>query len=342
MRRSSCCAIPSWSASRWSSAAAGATSPSCCADGTRALRHAWPTTRAAAWSPPPPTPARDLGVHSGMGLMKAALRAPQARAAADRLRPATGATRAASRPRWPRSRRYRGPRHRRDLHRPHARCPARRTRVGHDPFGGVRAVAQDIRNNVRARHRPELLDRRHAEQAAVEDRQRARQARRADAADPRRPARAHLAAAGAAHQRHRAEGRRQARSAGHHTHRRARRARARLPGRALRPRLRRWLHDAAHGRRRPAGGHLERPGVDEPRDDLRPRPARRCATAPSSARIFTELVEQLARDLQRKGYAGRTIGIKLRFDDFKTVTRDLTLPHPADDAPRSAAPPACA
>jgi hypothetical protein len=32
----------------------------------------------------------------------------------------------------------------------------------------------------------------------------------------------------------------------------------------------------------------------------------------------------VATDLQRKGYAGRTIGIKLRFDDFKTVTRDLT------------------
>ena len=27
-------------------------------------------------------------------------------------------------------------------------------------------------------------------------------------------------------------------------------------------------------------------------------------------------------------YASRTIGIKLRFDDFKTVTRDLTLDAP--------------
>jgi DNA polymerase-4 len=44
------------------------------------------------------------------------------------------------------------------------------------------------------------------------------------------------------------------------------------------------------------------------------------------SRIFTELCEQVAADLQRKGYAGRTIGIKLRFEDFKTVTRDLTLP----------------
>ncbi len=50
------------------------------------------------------------------------------------------------------------------------------------------------------------------------------------------------------------------------------------------------------------------------------------------SRIFTTLAEQVARDLQRKGYAGRTIGIKLRFDDFRTVTRDLTLPQAVSDA----------
>jgi DNA polymerase-4 len=42
--------------------------------------------------------------------------------------------------------------------------------------------------------------------------------------------------------------------------------------------------------------------------------------------IFTELCTQLGDDLARKGYAARTIGIKLRFDDFKIATRDLTLP----------------
>ncbi|MDB5732554.1 MAG: polymerase, partial [Variovorax sp.] len=41
--------------------------------------------------------------------------------------------------------------------------------------------------------------------------------------------------------------------------------------------------------------------------------------------IFTRLCERLADDLQRKGYVGRTIGIKLRYDDFKTATRDQTL-----------------
>ena len=48
--------------------------------------------------------------------------------------------------------------------------------------------------------------------------------------------------------------------------------------------------------------------------------------------IFTALCEALSADLTRKGYAGRTIGIKLRFEDFKTVTRGLTLPTPVVDA----------
>ena len=50
------------------------------------------------------------------------------------------------------------------------------------------------------------------------------------------------------------------------------------------------------------------------------------------SRIFTALCTQLAADLVRKRYAGRTIGIKLRFDDFSTVTRDRTLPTAVNDA----------
>lgn len=41
--------------------------------------------------------------------------------------------------------------------------------------------------------------------------------------------------------------------------------------------------------------------------------------------IFTKLCQQVASDLQRKGYLGKTIGIKLRYDDFKSATRDQTL-----------------
>ena len=47
--------------------------------------------------------------------------------------------------------------------------------------------------------------------------------------------------------------------------------------------------------------------------------------------IFTELCVKLAADLQRKGYVAKTIGIKLRYDDFKIATRDQTMDtHSAD------------
>lgn len=48
--------------------------------------------------------------------------------------------------------------------------------------------------------------------------------------------------------------------------------------------------------------------------------------------IFTRLCQRVAEDLIRKDVSSRTIGIKLRYDDFRTVTRDLTLPEPVTDA----------
>jgi DNA polymerase-4 len=47
--------------------------------------------------------------------------------------------------------------------------------------------------------------------------------------------------------------------------------------------------------------------------------------------IFTSLCQRVADDLQRKGYVGKTIGIKLRYDDFRTLTRDLSVPIATDD-----------
>jgi DNA polymerase-4 len=48
--------------------------------------------------------------------------------------------------------------------------------------------------------------------------------------------------------------------------------------------------------------------------------------------IFTALCTRLSEDLRRKGYVGRTIGIKLRYADFRTVTRDVTLTVSTADA----------
>jgi DNA polymerase-4 len=48
--------------------------------------------------------------------------------------------------------------------------------------------------------------------------------------------------------------------------------------------------------------------------------------------VVARLSNQVAADLERRGYLGRTIGIKLRFDDFATVTRDVSLPQPTAQA----------
>ena len=60
--------------------------------------------------------------------------------------------------------------------------------------------------------------------------------------------------------------------------------------------------------------------------DLHPRQDRAALTE-----IFTALCVRVATDLQQKGYRGRTIGIKLRYADFQTVTRDASLPVATDD-----------
>ncbi len=93
----------------------------------------------------------------------------------------------------------------------------------------------------------------------------------------------------------------------------------------------RWLHDAAHGiDDRPLVTHGE--PVSMSRETTFERDLHAVRDRAELTRIFSDLAAQVATDLQRKGYAGRTIGIKLRFDDFKTVTRDLTLPAAVADA----------
>ena len=92
-----------------------------------------------------------------------------------------------------------------------------------------------------------------------------------------------------------------------------------------------WLHQAAHGRDdRPVVTSSE--PVSMSRETTFERNLHAVHDRALLSGIFTELCEQIAADLARKGYAGKTIGIKLRFDDFKTVTRDHTLAAPTADA----------
>ncbi|MCE1184845.1 MAG: DNA polymerase IV [Rhodocyclales bacterium] len=91
-----------------------------------------------------------------------------------------------------------------------------------------------------------------------------------------------------------------------------------------------WLHRAAHGEdERPVVTESERKSFSRETTferDLHPRLAK-----PELSRQFTRLCEQVAEDLRRRGYVGATIGIKLRFEDFQTVTRDHTLLLPTAD-----------
>ncbi|MBK9116777.1 MAG: DNA polymerase IV [Betaproteobacteria bacterium] len=92
-----------------------------------------------------------------------------------------------------------------------------------------------------------------------------------------------------------------------------------------------WLHAAAQGR-----DDRDVVTESEPRSISRETTFERDLSVrndrPELSRIFTDLCERLAADLARKGYAGRTIGIKLRYDNFATVTRDRTLDVPTQDA----------
>ena len=92
-----------------------------------------------------------------------------------------------------------------------------------------------------------------------------------------------------------------------------------------------WLQSASHGiDDRPVVTHSEPRSISREttfESDLHPRHDR-----PMLSKIFTDLCERLSQDLKGRGYLGRTIGIKLRFEDFHTVTRDITINEPTDDA----------
>ncbi len=92
-----------------------------------------------------------------------------------------------------------------------------------------------------------------------------------------------------------------------------------------------WLHEAANGI-----DERELVTSSEPKSisrettferDLHPRHDRAVLTP-----ILTALCTRLAEDLKRKGYVSRTIGIKLRYDDFRRITRDQTIAVATDDA----------
>ncbi|MBL8313392.1 MAG: DNA polymerase IV [Rubrivivax sp.] len=275
-------------------------------------------------------PARDLGVHSGMGLMKAAALAPQAvllpvdfdqyRSYSRRFKAAVAEVAPLIEDRGID-----------EIYIDLTDLPGAQDSIGHDATGGVRALAQDIRNNVKRATGltcsigvtpNKLLAKIASEldkpdgltvltQADIPARIWPLPVRRINGIGPKAGAR--LDALGL---------------------RRIGDLAACDPallvahfGRAYG----RWLHEAANGRDdRPLVTHSE--PVSMSRETTFDRDLHAVRDRAELTRVFTELAAQVATDLQRKGYAGRTIGIKLRFDDFKTVTRDMTLPQAVADA----------
>jgi len=92
-----------------------------------------------------------------------------------------------------------------------------------------------------------------------------------------------------------------------------------------------FLRDAAHGRDdRPVVTHSE--PVSFSRETTFETDLHLRRDWQEVAAILARLCQGLAQDLERRGYMGRTIGIKLRYDDFRHVTRETTCATACADA----------
>ena len=267
--------------------------------------------------------ARDLGVHSAMGLMKAALRAPQAvllpvdfeqyRLYSRRFKAAVAELAPVIEDRGID-----------EIYIDLSEQPGAQDCVAHDPYGGVRALALDIKNNVKRATglscsigvTPNKLLSKMASELDKPDgltlltmddlaeRIWPLPVRRINGIGPK--AGAKLAALGIA-------------TVGEL---------AQQPREALVSRFGKsygaWLFEASHGLdERPVVTFSEPVSMSRETTFERDLHARRDKAELGA--VFTQLAQQVAADLQKKGYVGRTIGIKLRFEDFKTVTRDMTV-----------------
>ena len=275
-------------------------------------------------------PARDLGVHSGMGLMKAAQRAPDAVLLPvdfDEYRRYSRLFKAAVVEVAP----LIEDRGIDEIYVDLSAVPGIDDAVGHDRLGGVRAVAQEIKNSV---HRAtgltcsigvtpnKLLSKIASEldkpdgltvltAADIPTRVWPLPARRINGIGPKAAARLEALDV-------RTIGELAACERGWLVEHFGRSYGA-------------WLADAARGiDDRPVVTHSEPVSIS--RETTFERNLHAVRDRAALGRVFTMLCERLATDLERKGYAGRTVGIKLRFDDFRTVTRDATLPAAVQQA----------
>jgi DNA polymerase-4 len=97
------------------------------------------------------------------------------------------------------------------------------------------------------------------------------------------------------------------------------------------PRYSRWLLRVAHGQDdRPL--ELDPEPRSRSRETTFERDLHPHRDWSALASTLLRLCEQVSRDLARRGYAGRTVGIKVRTSDFKSLTRDRTVSEPLQRA----------
>jgi len=92
-----------------------------------------------------------------------------------------------------------------------------------------------------------------------------------------------------------------------------------------------WMHEVAWGRDNSPVVTESEP-VSMSRETTFERDLHAVRDRAELGAIFTRLCGQVAADLQRKGYVAKTIGIKLRYDDFRIATRDQTVQAYTADA----------
>jgi len=92
-----------------------------------------------------------------------------------------------------------------------------------------------------------------------------------------------------------------------------------------------WMHESAWGRDdRPVVTQSE--PVSMSRETTFDRDLHAVRDRDELRALFTDLCQRLALDLQRHGYVGKTIGIKLRYDNFQRATREQTIEVYTSDA----------
>jgi DNA polymerase-4 len=92
-----------------------------------------------------------------------------------------------------------------------------------------------------------------------------------------------------------------------------------------------WLADAAHGRdERPLSYSRDPKSIS--RETTFERDLHAKHDREELGGIFTWLCERLADDLRRKGVVAKSVGVKLRQDDFRIVTREITMEAYTADA----------